>query len=532
MEKTAQKTAIEAAKTYLGIELGSTRIKAMLIGEDHATLASGGHDWENSLIDGFWTYSLEEVWSGLQACYRALAADVYEKYGMELTCIGAMGISAMMHGYLPFDREGELLAAFRTWRNTTTERAAQELTQLFSFNIPQRWSVAHLFEAILNGEEHVGKIDTLTTLAGYVHWRLTGKKVLGIGDASGMFPIDSTAGDFDSGMIEKFDDLIAPEGYDWKLKDILPRVLTAGQDAGELTQDGALLLDPTGKLGVGVPLCPPEGDAGTGMTATNSVEPRTGNVSAGTSIFAMIVLERPLSRVHMEIDMVTTPGGSPVAMVHCNNCSSDIDAWAGLFHEFGQMAGVHLPFKSVLDMLYYKALEGEPDCAGLLSYNYFSGEPITGLAQGRPLFARMPESRFTLANFMRTHLQSALATLKIGLDILRSERVKIERMYGHGGYFKAKGVGTRLMASAIDAPVYVMETAGEGGAWGAAVLAAYLKNRAGEQSLEDYLNKRVFAGSTGEKTEPERADVLGFETFMGRYVKGLAAERAAVESIE
>ncbi|MBR2521062.1 MAG: ATPase [Oscillospiraceae bacterium] len=529
MDSIMMKQAVEQGKTYLGIELGSTRIKAMLIDGGHRVVAAGGYDWENSLVDGIWTYDMKQVWEGLQACYRELAGQVEQLYGTELKTIGAIGISAMMHGYLPFDSEGRQLAAFRTWRNTNTGLAAGELSGLFDFNIPHRWSVSHFYQSILEGQEHVEKVAFLTTLAGYVHWKLTGRKVLGVGDASGMFPIDSETNDFDSVMLEKFDKAAAEKANVKPLKELLPKVLSAGEDAGWLTVEGAMLLDPTGTLGEGVPMCPPEGDAGTGMTATNSVLKRTGNVSAGTSIFAMVVLDRPLSRPYPQIDMVTTPDGKPVAMVHCNNCSSDIDAWAEIFREFASEAGLDMSRKQVLDMLFFKALEGEADCGGLISYNFFSGEPIAEIEEGRPMFIRYPDSRFTLANFMRAHLQSALATLKTGLDILRSEDVIIERMYGHGGYFKAKGVGQRLMSAAIEAPVYVMETAGEGGAWGAALLAAYMVKKLPGQSLGDYLSKTVFALSEGEPVCASPEDSAGFDRFIAEFVRALPVQRKAAE---
>ena len=523
--------AIAGGKAVLGIELGSTRIKAVLIGEDHAPIASGNYDWENRLENGIWTYSLDDVWTGLQSCYRALAGDVRARYGVELKTVGAIGISAMMHGYMAFDAESRLLSPFRTWRNTMTAAAARELTELFSFNIPQRWSVAHLAQCIRSGEEHVARIDYLTTLSGYVHWKLTGERVLGVGEASGMFPIDSRTNDYDAAMLDRFDERFAA-GQPWKLRDILPRVLTAGDPAGTLTEAGAKLLDPSGRLRAGIPLCPPEGDAGTGMTATNSVAPRTGNVSAGTSVFAMVVLEKPLARVHEEIDMVATPAGRPVAMVHCNNCTSDLNAWVGLFGEFARLAGVELSAGELFGLLYRHALEGDADCGGLMAYNYDSGEHITGFEAGRPLFVRTPESAMTLANFMRTHLYSALSVLKIGLDILLDgEGVRIDRMYGHGGLFKTKGVGQRVLAAAIDAPVSVMETAGEGGAWGVALLAAYMLQREAGESLEDYLASRVFDGKAGEEMLPDAADVAGFRAFIERYRAGLPIERAAVESL-
>ena len=523
--------AIENGETVLGIELGSTRIKAVLIGHDHEPIASGSHAWENKLENGIWTYSLEDVWSGLQDCYRDLKDDVQNKYGARLRRVGAIGISAMMHGYLAFDAQGELLTPFRTWRNTTTAQAAAELTELFSFNGPQRWSVAHLYQAILNDEAHVGKIAFITTLSGYVHWMLTGRRVLGIGDASGMFPIDSDALDFDARMVELLDERLIPRGFTWKLGDILPQVLCAGDEAGVLTEAGARLLDVSGELEAGIPLCPPEGDAGTGMAATNSVGVRTGNVSAGTSIFAMIVLERALSRVHTEIDMVTTPSGAPVAMAHCNNCTSDLNAWVNLFGEFAQEMGLEADAGALFGTLYRKALEADADCGGLVAYNYVSGEPITELEEGRPLFLRTPDSRFTLANFMRAHLYAALATLKIGMDILAEEEVKIDQIFGHGGLFKTKGVGQQMMAAALNAPVSVMETAGEGGAWGIALLAAYRMHREQEEKLEDYLDRRVFAGKACETLAPLAEDVSGFARYMRRYEACIPVEKAATDCL-
>ncbi len=525
----ALKEAITQGKTALGLEFGSTNIKAVLIGPDHSPIASGSHGWENRLENGIWTYPMEAVWAGLQDAYSKLTADVQEKYGVTLTTVGALGFSAMMHGYLAFDKEGELLVPFRTWRNTITAQASEELTELFGFNIPQRWSIAHLEQAILNGEEHVPNIAYLTTLAGYVHWKLTGRKVLGIGEASGMFPIDSETNQYDAVMVKKYDALLAERGYSFTLEEILPEVLLAGEDAGSLTLEGAALLDPTGNLKPGIPMAPPEGDAGTGMCATNSVAARTGNTSAGTSVFAMVVLEKPLSKVYPEIDLVTTPTGKAVAMVHCNNCTSDINAWVGLFREFGQMFGLEVSENELYTRLFQVAMEGDEDCGGLLSYNYYSGEPVTGLTEGRPLFLRQPDAKLTLSNFMRTHLQSALAALKVGLDILAQEDVKIDAMYGHGGYFKTKGVGQALLAAAINAPVCVMETAGEGGPWGMALLAAYLVNREPDESLEDYLQNKVFVNTTGEKLEPVATDVAGFDAFLCAYRKALPAEQAAVE---
>ncbi|MDR0452591.1 MAG: FGGY-family carbohydrate kinase [Treponema sp.] len=529
----AAKRAICEGGTSLGIELGSTRIKAVLIDGNYAPVASGSHDWENRLEDGIWTYSLEDVWAGLQGAFKNLADDVQNRYGVALETVGSIGISAMMHGYLVFGKDGGQLVPFRTWRNTLTGEAAAELTGKFRFNIPQRWSIAHLYQAILNQEAHVKDIAFLTTLSGYVHWKLTGRKALGVGDASGMFPIDSAMNNYNPGMMEQFDGLIAGRGFGWKLGDILPAVLNAGEEAGSLTAEGAKLLDPSLRLKPGIPLCPPEGDAGTGMVATNSVAGRTGNISAGTSIFAMIVLEKELSKLYPEIDLVTTPAGKPVAMVHCNSCTSDLDAWAGLFREFAGLAGAKLEKPALYDALYYKALEGEADCGGLLSYNYYAGEPITGMDGGRPLFARMPDSRLTLANFMRTLLFSAMGTLKLGMDILtEKERVRLDCLLGHGGLFKTRGVGQKLMAAALDVPVSVMESAGEGGAWGIALLAAYLRQKNGGETLETFLGQRVFAGDKGERAEPDAEDARGFRAFMARYTEGLAIERAAVEHLK
>jgi sugar (pentulose or hexulose) kinase len=523
--------AIESGKTVLGIEFGSTRIKAVLIGEDHAPIASGGHEWENRYENGVWTYSLEDVWKGLQDSYRNLSNEVLEKYNVPLQTVGAIGFSGMMHGYLPFDKDGNLLAPFRTWRNTITAQAAEKLTDLFQFAIPQRWSIAHLYQAILNGEPHVKDIHHLTTLAGYVHWKLTGQKVMGVGEASGMFPIDSQTNDYDVRMMKLFNERLAVEGIAWKIQDILPKVLVAGDAAGVLTEEGAKLLDPTGQLKAGIPLCPPEGDAGTGMVATNSVAERTGNVSAGTSVFAMIVLEKPLSKLYPEIDMVTTPSGKPVAMVHSNNCTTDLNAWVDLFHEFTRALGVEMSESRLFEMLYQQGLAGDADAGGLLAYNYFSGEHLTHLEEGRPLFVRTPESRFTLANFMRVHLFAALGALKIGLGIFEQEQVKIDQILGHGGFFKTKEVGQRMMAAAMNAPVSVMETAGEGGAWGIALLAAYMLHKAANEPLEAYLSNKVFAGEKSTTLAPDPRDVEGFATFMERYKKGLVIERAAVDGL-
>ena len=523
----AVKEAIRTGKTALGIEFGSTRIKAVLVDESHAPIAMGTYDWENRLENNIWTYSLEDIWKGLQGCYKSLTDDVEAKYGEKLTTLGSLGFSGMMHGYMPFNAAGELLVPFRTWRNTMTEEACKKLIPVFNFNIPQRWSIAHLYQAILSGEDHVKDIAFFTTLAGYIHWKLSGEKVLGIGEAAGMFPIDSTIMDFDQKMLDQFDGL---HNFDWKIRDILPKVLVAGEPAGVLTAEGAKLLDSTGTLQPGVPMCPPEGDAGTGMVATNSVAVRTGNVSAGTSIFAMVVLEKAMEKVHEEIDMVTTPDGMPVAMVHCNNCTSDLNAWVGLFEEFYELMGQKTDRNTLFGTLYRKALEGDEDCGGLMSYCYLSGEPITDFEEGRPLFMRRPDSKLGLANFMRTHLYSSLATLKYGLDILfKEEHVTLDKLMGHGGFFKTKGVGQRIMAAAADVPVSVMETAGEGGAWGIAVLAAYRKDKKPGQSLSDYLNEQVFADAKAETMEPDAKDVEGFNAFMTSYINGLAAERGAVE---
>jgi len=522
--------AIEDGKTILGIEFGSTRIKAVLIGKDHAPIASGSYEWENRFENGVWTYHLDDVWTGLQEVYRKLSDEVSEKYHMHLKIIGAIGFSAMMHGYLAFDKEGNLLAPFRTWRNTMTGQAAQKLTELFQFNIPQRWSIAHLYQAILNKETHVKDIRFFTTLAGCVQWKLTGIKVLGIGDASGMFPIDSKTNAYDARMVDLFNEKIALQHFPWKLQNILPKVLVAGDTGGVLTEEGAKLIDPTGQLQAGIPLCPPEGDAGTGMVATNSVAERTGNVSAGTSVFAMIVLEKALLKVYPEIDMVTTPTGKHVAMVHCNNCTSDLNAWVGLFQEFAHGLGVKVDQSRLFEMLYQKALEGDADGGGLLAYNYFSGEPITYFKEGRPLFVRTPDSHFTLSNFMRVHLFSALGALKIGLDILfEQEQVKVDQIFGHGGFFKTKEVGQRIMAAAMNVPVTLMETAGEGGAWGIALLASYLLYKEKNEPLEAYLSSKVFAGENGTTIAPGQRDIEGFMAFMERYKKGLIIERTAVD---
>ncbi len=523
---------ISEGKAVLGIEFGSTRIKAVLIDEDYKPIASGAHDWENRLENGIWTYSLNDIWSGLQDCYTKMAADVKEQYGITLTKVAAIGFSAMMHGYMPFNKEGELMVPFRTWRNTLQEQASNELTKLFNFHIPQRWSIAHLYQAILNGEEHVKDIDYITTLEGYIHWKLTGKKVLGIGENSGMFPIDSETKYYNKKMIAQFDELVADKGFPWKLEDIMPGVLVAGEDAGVLTEEGAKLLDVSGNLEAGIPLCPPEGDAGTGMVATNAVAVRTANVSAGTSSFSMAVLEKDLSQAYDEIDLVTTPTGAAVAMVHCNNCTSDLNAWVNIFKEFAESFGMKVDMNELFGTLYNKAMEGDADCGGLLAYNYFSGEHITGFEEGRPLFVRKPDSKFNLANFMRAHLLTSLGVLKVGNDILAKEGVKLDKITGHGGLFKTPVVGQKLLAAALNCPVTVMETAGEGGAWGIALLAAYMVQKEEGETLEEFLDKKVFAGEEGTTLAPDAKDVEGFNEFIKRYNAGLPIERAAVEKLQ
>ena len=484
--KLDAKSTIEAGKAILGIELGSTRIKAVLIDQENKPIAQGSHTWENQLVDGLWTYSIEAIWSGLQDCYADLRTNVKNAYGIEIETLAAIGVSAMMHGYMPFNKKEEILVPFRTWRNTNTGRAAAALSELFVYNIPLRWSISHLYQAILDNESHVNEIDFLTTLAGYVHWQITGEKVLGIGDASGMLPIDPTTHNYSAEMVAKFNKLIAPKEYNWKLEDILPKVLSAGENAGVLTPKGSKKLDASGHLKAGIPVCPPEGDAGTGMVATNAVKQRTGNVSAGTSSFSMIVLEKELSKPYEMIDMVTAPDGSLVAMVHCNNCTSDLNAWVNLFKEYQELLGIPVDMDEIYSKLYNIALTGDTDCGGLLSYNYISGEPVTGLADGRPLFVRSANDKFNLANFMRTHLYASVGVLKIGNDILfNEEKIKVDRITGHGGLFRTKGVGQRILAAAINSPISVMETAGEGGAWGIALLGSYLVNNEKKQSLAE-----------------------------------------------
>ena len=522
--------AISQGRTALGIELGSTRIKACLVGPDGQTLATGGHDWENQFVDRVWTYSLDAVWAGLQDCVASLLADVERRHGVRPTTFGAMGVSAMMHGYVALDADGALLTPFRTWRNTTTEQAATELTSLLGHNIPLRWSIAHLYQAILDDEPHVPRIASLTTLAGYVHRRLTGRNVLGVGDASGMFPVDPATHRYDARMVVQLDELIGSRGPGLRLEELLPEVLVAGQEAGRLTAEGAALLDPTGTLQAGIPLAPPEGDAGTGMVATNAVAPRTGNVSVGTSIFAMVVLEKPLDRVHPELDVVTTPAGDLVAMVHCNNGASELGAWAEVFGRFATVLGHPAEPDAVFGALLREALEGDADGGGLLAYNNLSGEPITGLAEGRPLFVRTPGSRLTLANFMRAQVYGAFAALSLGMRVLASEGVELDTLFAHGGVFRTAGVAQRLLAAAVGSPVAVSRTASEGGPWGMAVLASYL-GAAAEQDLGTFLDARIFAGAAVDVVDPDPADVEGFSTFLERYQAGLAIERAAVEAI-
>ena len=533
MENVKIAELIRNGETVLGMEFGSTRIKAVLIDAAGNPLASGSHGWENRLENQIWTYSLTDIKEGLQDCYAKLKQDVQEKYGETLKRVAAMGFSGMMHGYMAFDAQDQLLVPFRTWRNTMTEQAAKELSETFSFNIPQRWSVAHLYQAILNGESHVSQISFVTTLAGYIHWQLTGEKVVGVGEAAGMFPIDSNTNDYDAAMAAKFDTLLLEKGLNYHLTDIFPKVLAAGEKAGVLSETGAKLLDPAGDLEAGILLCPPEGDAGTGMTATNSVAVRTGNVSAGTSVFAMIVLEQALSKYYEEIDMVTTPDGKPVAMVHCNNCTSDLNAWVNIFKEFAEAFGMKVDMNDLFGTLYNKALEGDADCGGLMSYNFFAGEPVVGFDEGRPLFVRMPDSKFNLANFMRANLYASLEVLKVGMDILlKEEKVVVDEILGHGGLFKTKGVGQSILAAALDTPVSVMETAGEGGAWGIALLASYMNNKAEDEALDDYLDAKVFAGQKGTKMDPDPKDVEGYNAFIERFKKTLPIMKAATETMK
>ncbi len=525
---TAKET-IKQGKAILGIEFGSTRIKAVLIDENNNPIAQGSHAWENQLVNGLWTYSIEAIWYGLQDCYADLRKNVLKEYDVEIENLAAIGISAMMHGYMAFNDKDEILVPFRTWRNTNTGKAAAELSELFVYNIPLRWSISHLYQCILDKDEHVKDIKFQTTLAGYVHWQLTGEKVIGVGDASGMIPVDPETKTYNATMVQKFDKLVEPYHFGWKLLDIFPKVLVAGENAGTLTAEGAKRLDVSGHLKPGCPLCPPEGDAGTGMAATNAVKQRTGNVSAGTSSFSMIVLEKDLSKPYEAIDMVTTPDGSLVAMVHCNNCTSDLNAWVGLFREALELMGQKVDMDELYGKLYNNALTGNADCGGLLSYNYVSGEPVTGLADGRPMFIRSANDKFTLANFIRVHLYGAIGVLKIGNDILlKEEKIKIDRITGHGGLFRTKGVGQRVLAAALNSPISVMETAGEGGAWGIALLAAYVVNNAEKLSLADFLDKKVFAGNTGTEIAPTPEDVEGFNAYIETYKAGLEIEKAAV----
>ncbi|HBE76844.1 MAG TPA: ATPase [Firmicutes bacterium] len=533
IELNKVRNAIANGQTAIGIELGSTRIKTVLIDGDNTPIASGSYDWENSYVNNIWTYSLEDIWKGVQGSYLKMVNNVQEQYGVSIQTVGSIGISGMMHGYMVFDQDEKLLTPFRTWRNNITGQASEALTKLFNYPIPQRWSIAHLYQAILNQETHVSEIRYMTTLAGYIHWKLTGRKVLGVGEASGVFPIDLTTKGFNLRMIGQFNELVSPLHYPWHLENILPTVLVAGEKAGELTAAGAKLLDVTGQLQPGVPLCPPEGDAGTGMAATNSVAVRTGNVSAGTSVFAMIVLEKELSRVYSEIDLVTTPAGKLVAMAHSNNCTSDYDAWIGLFGEATKALGMNIDKSKLYDTLLGIALQGDPDCGGLLAYGYISGEHMTHFEEGRPMFVRSSSSTFNLANFMRVNLFTALGALKTGLNILlEKESVKVDKILGHGGFFKTKEVGQKIMAAAVNVPVSIMETAGEGGAWGIALLASYMINRTDKESLDDFLKQKVFAGKQGSTIDPDPSDVAGFNEFMKRYTKGLTIERAAVDNLK
>ena len=524
-------SVIQSGRAVLGLELGSTRIKCVLIGEDHAPIASGDHTWENRLENGVWTYHMDDVWAGIQDAYAALKADVESRYGVKLTHLAALGVSAMMHGYLPFDKDGKQLCEFRTWRNTMTADAAEALTSLFDFNIPQRWSIAHLYQAILNGESHLPSLARLTTLAGHVHYMLTGRHVMGVGEASGMFPIDSQTGTYDARMVRLFYEAIASKGYGWKLLDILPAVLNAGEDAGSLTAEGAKLLDPTGVLEAGALVAPPEGDAGTGMTATTAVAVRTGNVSAGTSVFAMVVLEKPLSKVYPEIDMVTTPTGKPVAMVHCNNCTSDINAWAGMLKGFCEAAGKSVSMGEIYTALFTSALAGDKDCGGVVNLPLFSGEPVVGLNEGRPMMVRTPDAALTFANFSRSLVAGAMSSLKLGMDILARENVKIDSLLGHGGYFKTPVAGQTILAASLNTPISVMETAGEGGPWGMALLAAYRANRQENQTLEAYLSDQVFAHAKSVSISPDAADAAGLEAYTQRFSACLDAQKAAIAKL-
>ena len=520
---------IKNGKAVIGIEFGSTRIKAVLIGEDHSPLAAGIHDWQNELLDGVWTYSLENVKIGLQECFADLMKNVEKNYSVKLEKAAGIGISAMMHGYLAFDENDQQLVPFRTWRNTMTEEAADKLTETFAFNIPQRWSIAHLYQAVLNNEPHIGRLAFITTLAGYVHYLLTGEKTIGAGDASGIFPIDPQTCDYDMDMVAKFDELAAGTELRRNLRELLPRIVAAGECAGKLTEEGARLLDPTGTFKAGVAFCPPEGDAQTGMAATNSITPKTGNVSAGTSIFSMIVLERNLSAVHREIDIVTTPCGAPVAMVHCNSCTSDLDAWFSMFGGLLKEFGLDIPKGKLYDTMYSLAAEGSADCDGIVSYNYYAGEPVTGIKDGRPLLMRSPDSDFSIKNLARSLVYSCVASLKAGMDILtEQEHVKLERIYAHGGFFKTPFPSQNFLAAALGSDVTLMKTAGEGGAWGIALLAAYMVNKGSGESLETYLSSRVFADMVGSTVSPKQEDIDGINAYMKKYLSGLSAVRAVV----
>lgn len=526
-----EKSLIESGAAVLGCELGSTTIKATLIGPDGKALAAGHHQWENRLVDGIWTYHMDDVWSGLADCHADLAARVKQKYGATLTRVAAAGYSAMMHGYIAVDERGELLVPFRTWRNNITAGASSELLKLFDWPIPQRWSIAHLYQAILNGEPHVPRIVRFATLAGYVHWKLTGDWSIGIGDASGMFPVDPATGDYAAAMLDAFDRHVAQHDFPWRLRDLLPEIVPVGECAGHLTPVGATLLDPSGRLASGIPLCPPEGDAGTGMVVTNSVRPKTGNVSAGTSVFAMLVLEKKLSRVHPQIDLVLTPDGELVGMAHSNNCTSDFNAWMALFGELARTLGADVKDAELYDRLMPLALAGDADCDGLLAYGYVSGEHLTGFSEGRPLLARKPDSAFTLANLIRVHLFSALGALRTGLDVLtETEGVRVEELCGHGGFFKTPEVGQLLMAAATNTPVSVPQSAGEGGAWGMALLAAYSLREDRDAGLADYLDALI-GDSIGEALPPRPGDVQGFNRFFERYTAGLPIESAAIECL-
>lgn len=521
------KNIIEQGEAILGIEFGSTRIKAVLIDNVGTILATGIFDWENHLDNGIWTYPQEEILLGLQTAYLNLSENVREKYQVNIRKLSSMGISAMMHGYLPFNHKGEQLTEFRTWRNNITQKASKKLTALFQYNIPQRWSIAHLYQAILNNEAHISELDYITTLSGYIHWKLTNEKVLGIGDASGMFPINIKTQSYDPNMIEAFNELICHKNYSWKLEQLLPKVLVAGEIAGKLTEGGARLLDPTGNLCANIPFCPPEGDAGTGMVATNSIKEKTGNISAGTSAFAMIVLEHELSNVYEELDMVMTPAGKLVAMAHSNNCTSDINAWVCLLGECLKHFGVNIYSEELYEALFLLALKGENHCGNLLSYGFYSGEHNIGLSEGCPIFIHPTDANFNLANFMRMHLYSAFAAMKIGVDILqKKENVHIEQIFGHGGVFKTTGVAQKFLASALDTPIATMKTAGEGGAWGIALLANYLNRNS--DSLESYLDQ-IFTCANTFVTPPDKEIYQGYNDYMKRYLKNLPVVKKAIE---